>query len=101
MTRRGWLLAAPTSPGHLRFSLALASSLRTSPVAKILRSKRFEIFEFDQVLVSFVNSNHVVWSSLLLLLLSLQKVPFISEDLALECEGKDKYKCGSNVFWKW
>lgn len=101
MTRRGWLLAAPTSPGHLRFSLALASSLRTSPVAKILRSKRFEIFEFDQVLVSFVNSNHVVSSSLLLLLLLLQKVPFISEDLALECEGKDKYKCGSNVFWKW
>ncbi|OMO57190.1 Photosystem I PsaN, reaction centre subunit N [Corchorus capsularis] len=30
-----------------------------------------------------------------------KKVPFISEDLALECEGKDKYKCGSNVFWKW
>lgn len=31
----------------------------------------------------------------------LQKVPFISEDLELECEGKDKFKCGSNVFWKW
>ncbi|CAJ2641582.1 unnamed protein product [Trifolium pratense] len=30
-----------------------------------------------------------------------KKVPFISEDLELECEGKDKYKCGSNVFWKW
>ncbi|CAH8389531.1 unnamed protein product [Eruca vesicaria subsp. sativa] len=30
-----------------------------------------------------------------------KKVPFISEDLALECEGKDKFKCGSNVFWKW
>ncbi|XP_074294278.1 photosystem I reaction center subunit N, chloroplastic [Silene latifolia] len=30
-----------------------------------------------------------------------KKVPFISEDLAVECEGKDKYKCGSNVFWKW
>ncbi|XP_058781362.1 photosystem I reaction center subunit N, chloroplastic isoform X1 [Vicia villosa] len=30
-----------------------------------------------------------------------KKVPFISEDLDLECEGKDKYKCGSNVFWKW
>ncbi|MCE3051434.1 hypothetical protein HAX54_049826 [Datura stramonium] len=30
-----------------------------------------------------------------------KKVPFLSEDLALECEGKDKYKCGSNVFWKW
>jgi photosystem I subunit PsaN len=30
-----------------------------------------------------------------------KKVPFISEDIALECEGKDKYKCGSNVFWKW
>ncbi|ESQ31497.1 hypothetical protein EUTSA_v10005005mg [Eutrema salsugineum] len=30
-----------------------------------------------------------------------KKVPYISEDLALECEGKDKYKCGSNVFWKW
>ncbi|KAF8011865.1 hypothetical protein BT93_I0104 [Corymbia citriodora subsp. variegata] len=30
-----------------------------------------------------------------------KKVPFISDDLALECEGKDKYKCGSNVFWKW
>ncbi|GMI67829.1 hypothetical protein like AT5G64040 [Hibiscus trionum] len=29
-----------------------------------------------------------------------KKVPFISDDLALECEGKDKYKCGSNVFWK-
>ncbi|KAJ0973128.1 hypothetical protein J5N97_021087 [Dioscorea zingiberensis] len=30
-----------------------------------------------------------------------KKVPFISEDLQIECEGKDKYKCGSNVFWKW
>ncbi|XP_004502902.1 photosystem I reaction center subunit N, chloroplastic isoform X1 [Cicer arietinum] len=30
-----------------------------------------------------------------------KKVPFISEDLDIECEGKDKYKCGSNVFWKW
>ncbi|CAN8264452.1 unnamed protein product [Cochlearia groenlandica] len=30
-----------------------------------------------------------------------KKVPYISEDLALECEGKDKFKCGSNVFWKW
>ncbi|KAG9458949.1 hypothetical protein H6P81_003457 [Aristolochia fimbriata] len=30
-----------------------------------------------------------------------KKVPFISDDLQLECEGKDKYKCGSNVFWKW
>ncbi|KAG6398506.1 hypothetical protein SASPL_139969 [Salvia splendens] len=30
-----------------------------------------------------------------------KKVPFLSEDLDLECEGKDKYKCGSNVFWKW
>lgn len=30
-----------------------------------------------------------------------KKVPFISDDLGLECEGKDKYKCGSNVFWKW
>ncbi|KAK9292384.1 hypothetical protein L1049_020351 [Liquidambar formosana] len=30
-----------------------------------------------------------------------KKVPFISDDLALECEGKDKFKCGSNVFWKW
>lgn len=30
-----------------------------------------------------------------------KKVPFITEDLELECEGKDKYKCGSNVFWKW
>ncbi|MBA0814209.1 hypothetical protein Gohar_020051 [Gossypium harknessii] len=30
-----------------------------------------------------------------------KKVPFISDDLSLECEGKDKYKCGSNVFWKW
>ncbi|XP_073099751.1 photosystem I reaction center subunit N, chloroplastic-like [Elaeis guineensis] len=30
-----------------------------------------------------------------------KKVPFISDDLELECEGKDKFKCGSNVFWKW
>ncbi|CAN6543355.1 unnamed protein product [Malus baccata var. baccata] len=30
-----------------------------------------------------------------------KKVPFLSDDLSLECEGKDKYKCGSNVFWKW
>ncbi|KAF5180224.1 Photosystem i reaction center subunit n protein [Thalictrum thalictroides] len=30
-----------------------------------------------------------------------KKVPFLSDDIALECEGKDKYKCGSNVFWKW
>ncbi|XP_073060658.1 photosystem I reaction center subunit N, chloroplastic-like [Primulina eburnea] len=30
-----------------------------------------------------------------------KKVPFLSDDLELECQGKDKYKCGSNVFWKW
>ncbi|XP_057951078.1 photosystem I reaction center subunit N, chloroplastic [Malania oleifera] len=30
-----------------------------------------------------------------------KKVPFLSDDLELECKGKDKYKCGSNVFWKW
>ncbi|XP_027341900.1 photosystem I reaction center subunit N, chloroplastic-like [Abrus precatorius] len=30
-----------------------------------------------------------------------KKVPYISDDLEIECEGKDKYKCGSNVFWKW
>ncbi|CAL9192933.1 unnamed protein product [Musa hybrid cultivar] len=30
-----------------------------------------------------------------------KKVPFITDDLEIECEGKDKYKCGSNVFWKW
>ncbi|KAL5752157.1 hypothetical protein ACOSP7_022335 [Xanthoceras sorbifolium] len=30
-----------------------------------------------------------------------KKVPFISDDIDLECKGKDKYKCGSNVFWKW
>ncbi|XP_078434028.1 photosystem I reaction center subunit PSI-N, chloroplast, putative / PSI-N, putative (PSAN) [Wolffia australiana] len=30
-----------------------------------------------------------------------KKVKFISDDLDIECEGKDKYKCGSNVFWKW
>ncbi|KAG6532286.1 photosystem I reaction center subunit N, chloroplastic-like [Zingiber officinale] len=30
-----------------------------------------------------------------------KKVPFLSDDLEIECEGKDKYKCGSNVFWKW
>ncbi|RZS10009.1 hypothetical protein BHM03_00041159 [Ensete ventricosum] len=31
----------------------------------------------------------------------VQKVAFITDDLEIECEGKDKYKCGSNVFWKW
>ncbi|CAM8882862.1 unnamed protein product [Rhodiola kirilowii] len=30
-----------------------------------------------------------------------KKVPFLSDDIDLECQGKDKYKCGSNVFWKW
>ena len=30
-----------------------------------------------------------------------KKVPFLTDDLELECEGKDKFKCGSNVFWKW
>ncbi|KAL3504262.1 hypothetical protein ACH5RR_034103 [Cinchona calisaya] len=30
-----------------------------------------------------------------------KKVPFLSDDLDLECKGKDKFKCGSNVFWKW
>ncbi|WCJ37838.1 Photosystem I reaction center subunit N chloroplastic [Euphorbia peplus] len=34
-------------------------------------------------------------------LAKLKKVPFISDDLDVECAGKDKYKCGSNVFWKW
>ncbi|KAL5982692.1 hypothetical protein ACLOJK_016768 [Asimina triloba] len=29
------------------------------------------------------------------------KVKFLTEDLELECEGRDKFKCGSNVFWKW
>jgi photosystem I subunit PsaN len=31
----------------------------------------------------------------------MQEVKFLTEDINLECEGKDKYKCGSNVFWKW
>ncbi|KAF6999475.1 hypothetical protein CFC21_015497 [Triticum aestivum] len=30
-----------------------------------------------------------------------KKVPFITDDLEIECEGKEKFKCGSNVFWKW
>ncbi|PKA57129.1 Photosystem I reaction center subunit N, chloroplastic [Apostasia shenzhenica] len=30
-----------------------------------------------------------------------KKVKFLTDDLELECEGKDKFKCGSNVFWKW
>ena len=30
-----------------------------------------------------------------------KRVKFLTEDLELECEGKDKFKCGSNVFWKW
>ncbi|XP_027089894.2 photosystem I reaction center subunit N, chloroplastic isoform X1 [Coffea arabica] len=30
-----------------------------------------------------------------------KKVPFLTEDLELECQGRDKFKCGSNVFWKW
>ncbi|KAE9449812.1 hypothetical protein C3L33_18289, partial [Rhododendron williamsianum] len=30
-----------------------------------------------------------------------KKVEFLSEDIELECKGRDKYKCGSNVFWKW
>ncbi|OIC58500.1 hypothetical protein A7L55_18990 [Acinetobacter baumannii] len=34
-------------------------------------------------------------------LAKLKNVRFLSDDLKLECEGKDKYKCGSNVFWKW
>ncbi|KAF6167140.1 hypothetical protein GIB67_029778 [Kingdonia uniflora] len=34
-------------------------------------------------------------------LAKIKKVPFLSDDLKLECEGKDKFKCGSNVFWKW
>ena len=35
------------------------------------------------------------------LIVFLQKVPFITDDLEIECEGKEKFKCGSNVFWKW
>ncbi|MCO5574650.1 hypothetical protein L7F22_028439 [Adiantum nelumboides] len=30
-----------------------------------------------------------------------KNVPFLTDDLKLECEGKDKHKCASNVFWKW
>jgi photosystem I subunit PsaN len=30
-----------------------------------------------------------------------KEVKFLTEDINLECEGKDKFKCGSNVFWKW
>ncbi|GLT25125.1 hypothetical protein SLA2020_002760 [Shorea laevis] len=30
-----------------------------------------------------------------------KRVPFITDDLELECKGRDKFKCGSNVFWKW
>ena len=29
-----------------------------------------------------------------------KNVPFLTDDLKLECQGKDKYKCGSNVFWQ-
>lgn len=29
-----------------------------------------------------------------------QSVKFLTEDLKLECEGKEAYHCGSDVFWK-
>jgi photosystem I subunit PsaN len=28
------------------------------------------------------------------------KVQFLSDDLAIECEGKEAYHCGEDVFWK-
>jgi hypothetical protein len=33
-------------------------------------------------------------------LMRVQKVKFLSEDIALECEGKEAYKCAEDVFWK-
>ncbi|KAH7432936.1 hypothetical protein KP509_07G046800 [Ceratopteris richardii] len=30
-----------------------------------------------------------------------KNVPFLTDDLKIECEGKEKYKCAANVFWKW
>lgn len=90
-----------TLHGHIQFNLGLASSLRTSPAAKILPSKRFD-FLFIYFLVCFLHWFFSDWLSPSFIgFWLMQKVPFISEDLQLECEGKDKYKCGSNVFWKW
>ena len=52
----------------------------------------FSIFKFQRsILFSMFNFQFYFF----------QKVPLISDDLELECKGKDKYKCGSNVFWKW
>ncbi|GLJ26740.1 hypothetical protein SUGI_0521020 [Cryptomeria japonica] len=30
----------------------------------------------------------------------LKNVPFLTDDIKLECQGKAKYRCGSNVFWQ-
>lgn len=99
-TRKGWLQAEQTLPEHTLFNLEPASSLRTSLAARISPRKKWNPYSqlmssvFPVVLQWWLYN----WFSSVLL---VQKVPFLSEDLELECEGRDKYKCGSNVFWKW
>lgn len=92
----------PISRGLTLLNLGRASSLRISLAAKILPSRRW-----SWICVEICIFFNYFWDMSLFIVVwflggvSLQKVPFLSEDLELECEGKDKYKCGSNVFWKW
>ena len=101
MIRRDWQQMEQTLREHSPFSSEAASSLRISQDVKILPSKRlflklnlFVLWEIDDS-IDYDVLLHVFFFKY------MQKVLFISEDLALECEGKDKFKCGSNVFWKW
>ncbi|KAK9230250.1 hypothetical protein WN944_023217 [Citrus x changshan-huyou] len=66
-------------------------------LAACSKSKRFALKENVQFGTCKLPENFTVCQDLA----KLKKVPLISDDLELESKGKDKYKCGSNVFWKW
>ncbi|CAF1889474.1 hypothetical protein YC2023_014651 [Brassica napus] len=98
MIRRDWQQVEQALLGHSLSSSEAASSVRISLDVRILPSKKF-FAETQSFLSLFGRSldEEIIMS----FVLYMHKVPLISEYLALECEGKDKYKCGSNVFWKW
>lgn len=125
MTKRDWLQAVRTLRVHIPLNSAHASSPITSLAAKIWLNKRFKsrilLFYFDpKIAVSYYDTHdqkpYILYNMYMKIFTyfglyiyfffsnifcHLQRVPFITEDLEIECEGKEKYKCGSNVFWKW
>ncbi|KAK9230248.1 hypothetical protein WN944_023215 [Citrus x changshan-huyou] len=88
---------AETKGGDGRLGPPRNESAGEKGLAACSKRKRFALKENVQFGTCKLPENFTVCQDLA----KLNKVPLISDDLELECKGKDKYKCGSNVFWKW